>query len=144
MITSSKKDQEIEINTYSPPSSSLQAAKSFGWTVTNHCHDPLSHVGFVQVEGIEGFGLIQLLDEAKNHCKAFLVGKGKELEHTAEAFGYGAVKYEVLKNNRLTDYTFSFDDMLKEMGNNAVYLQKTHARICLSMERSDKSLMESA
>ncbi|GKD27328.1 arginine--tRNA ligase, chloroplastic/mitochondrial-like protein isoform X2, partial [Tanacetum coccineum] len=93
-------------------------AESVGWNVTIHCHDPLSHVGFVQVEGFEGFGLVQLLDEAKSRCKAILVGEaGGELEdteHTAEALGYGAVKYEVLKNNKLTGYTFSFDDMFKE------------------------------
>ncbi|GJX75768.1 anticodon-binding aminoacyl-tRNA synthetase, class 1a [Tanacetum coccineum] len=92
----------------------ITAAESVGWNVTNHCHDPLSHVGFVQVEGFEGFGLVQLLDEAKSRCKAILVGKDGGLKHTAKALGYGAVKYEVLKNNRLTDYTFRFDDMFKE------------------------------
>nr|GEY62221.1 aminoacyl-tRNA synthetase, class 1a, anticodon-binding [Tanacetum cinerariifolium] len=63
-----------------------------------------------------------------------------ELEHTAEALGYRAVKYKVLNNNRLTDYTFSFDDMFKETGNTAVYLQNTHARICSSFGKSKNML----
>ncbi|GJZ25951.1 arginine--tRNA ligase, chloroplastic/mitochondrial-like protein isoform X2, partial [Tanacetum coccineum] len=89
-----------------------------GLTVTNHCHDPLSHVefGLLQAEDVKGLGLLQLLDEAKLHCKAILGVKDKEREHTAEALGYGAVKYEVLKNNRLTNHTFSFNDMLKKTG----------------------------
>ncbi|GJQ96323.1 arginyl-tRNA synthetase, class Ic [Tanacetum coccineum] len=89
-----------------------------GLTVTNHCHDPLSHVefGLLQAEDVKGLGLLQLLDEAKLRCKAILGVKDKEREHTAEALGYGAVKYEVLKNNRLTNYTFSFNDMLKKTG----------------------------
>ncbi|GJU53293.1 arginine--tRNA ligase, chloroplastic/mitochondrial-like protein isoform X2, partial [Tanacetum coccineum] len=101
----------------------ITAAESLGWTVTNHCHDPLSHVGFglLQVEDVKGLGLLQLLDEAKSRCKAILgvkdkEGEYKEGEHTAEALGYGAVKYEVLKNNRLTNHTFSFNDMLKKTG----------------------------
>ncbi|GJZ42108.1 anticodon-binding aminoacyl-tRNA synthetase, class 1a, partial [Tanacetum coccineum] len=124
----------------------ITASESVGWNVTNNCHDPLSHVGFVQVEGFEGFGLVQLLDEAKSRCKAILVGECGELEdtkhteHTAEALGYGAVKYEVLKNNRLTGYTFSFDDMFKETGNTAVYLKKTHARICSRFGKSKNML----
>ncbi|KAL0325872.1 UNVERIFIED_CONTAM: Arginine--tRNA ligase, chloroplastic/mitochondrial [Sesamum radiatum] len=48
-----------------------------------------------------------------------LCGKAKdwteeELEKTAEAVGYGAVKYADLKNNRTTNYTFSFDQMLND------------------------------
>ncbi|GJV01212.1 anticodon-binding aminoacyl-tRNA synthetase, class 1a [Tanacetum coccineum] len=101
-------------------------------------------VHVVAVKGFEGFGLVQLLDEAKSRCKAILVGEaGGELEdteHTAEALGYGAVKYGVLKNNRLTGYTFSFDDMFKETANTAVYLKKTHARICSRFGKSKNML----
>ncbi|GKE65557.1 anticodon-binding aminoacyl-tRNA synthetase, class 1a, partial [Tanacetum coccineum] len=118
-------------------------AESVGWNVTIHCHDPLSHVGFVQVKGFEGFGLVQLLDEAKSRCKSILVVEGGELEdteHTDEALEYGAVKYGVLKNNRLTGYTFSFDDMFKETGNIALYLKKMHARICSRFGKSKNML----
>ncbi|KAG6388438.1 hypothetical protein SASPL_149864 [Salvia splendens] len=38
----------------------------------------------------------------------------EELDKTAEAVGYGAVNYADLKNNRTTNYTFSFDQMLND------------------------------
>ena len=43
--------------------------------------------------------------------------------------GYAAVKYADLKNARLTNYKFNFDDMLSLKGNTAVYLLYAHARI---------------
>ncbi|GKE04262.1 anticodon-binding aminoacyl-tRNA synthetase, class 1a, partial [Tanacetum coccineum] len=82
----------------------ITAAKSAGLIVTNNADDPLSHVGFGLVQGkdFEGFrtssnvvDLVNLLDEAKSRCKAVLVEQD-------------------LKNNRLTNYTFSFNDMLNE------------------------------
>ncbi|GKG30698.1 anticodon-binding aminoacyl-tRNA synthetase, class 1a, partial [Tanacetum coccineum] len=36
------------------------------------------------------------------------------IEHAAEALGIGALKYADLKNNRLTNYTFSFEQILNE------------------------------
>ncbi|KAL8448142.1 hypothetical protein Emed_003955 [Eimeria media] len=48
----------------------------------------------------------------------------------AEMIGYSAVKYFDLKQNRLTDYQFSFDRMLDPRGNTAVYLLYAYARIC--------------
>ncbi|GJV15497.1 RNA-directed DNA polymerase, eukaryota [Tanacetum coccineum] len=96
----------------------ITAAKSAGLIVTNNADDPLSHVGFGLVQG-----------------KA----EDKDLEHTAEALGYGAVKYADLKNN---SYTFSFNDMLNEKGNTAAYLQYTYARICKIMRTSWKHIDE--
>ncbi|KAJ8641728.1 hypothetical protein MRB53_018422 [Persea americana] len=64
----------------------------------------------------------------------------EELEKTAEAVGYGAVKYADLKNNRLTNYTFSFDQMLNDKGNTAVYLLYAHARICSIIRKSGKDI----
>ncbi|KAG0496144.1 hypothetical protein HPP92_000835 [Vanilla planifolia] len=94
---------------------------------------------------------LEFLDEAKSRSKAELVkrlgdnGKLKEwtdeeLEKTAEAVGYGAVKYADLKNNRLTNYTFSFDQMLNDKGNTAVYLLYAHARICSIIRKSGKDI----
>ncbi|GKE45358.1 arginine--tRNA ligase, cytoplasmic-like protein isoform X1, partial [Tanacetum coccineum] len=88
-----------------------------------------SHFGHVQGDDLDRFqssntkvvSLVNLLDEAKTRCKVLLAGQAgmadewtsEELEHAAEALGYGAVKYADL-NNRLTNYTFSFDQMLNE------------------------------
>ncbi|PHJ14799.1 arginyl-trna synthetase family protein, partial [Cystoisospora suis] len=40
----------------------------------------------------------------------------EEMEKAAEAIGYSAVKYFDLKQNRQTDYKFSFDRMLDPKG----------------------------
>lgn len=53
----------------------------------------------------------------------------QELEAAACAMGYGSVKYADLKNQRMTNYKFDFDDMLNLQGNTAVYLLYAHARI---------------
>nr|GEX75891.1 arginine--tRNA ligase, chloroplastic/mitochondrial-like isoform X2 [Tanacetum cinerariifolium] len=134
------------------------AAKRTGWLPAEvGKYRRTSHVGFGLVLGDDGkrfqtrstevVKLVDLLDEAKTCCKAALVEGGKaaewtaeELEQTAEAVGYGAVKYADLKNNRLTNYTFNFDQMLNDKGNTAVYLLYTHARICSIIQKSGRDI----
>uniref|UniRef100_A0A0D9UX06 arginine--tRNA ligase n=1 Tax=Leersia perrieri TaxID=77586 RepID=A0A0D9UX06_9ORYZ len=120
-----------------------------------------SHVGFGLVLGSDGkrfrtrcsevVQLVDLLDEAKARSKAQLIKRitengliadwtDDELDRTSEAIGYGAVKYSDLKNNRLTDYTFSFDQMLSDKGNTAVYLQYAHARIYSIIKKANKDI----
>ncbi|RHN63305.1 putative arginine--tRNA ligase [Medicago truncatula] len=50
--------------------------------------------------------------------------------------------YADLKINRSTNYTFSFDQMLNDKGNTAVYLLYAHARICSIIEKSGKDIEE--
>ncbi|XP_009774840.1 arginine--tRNA ligase, cytoplasmic-like isoform X2 [Nicotiana sylvestris] len=136
------------------------AAKLAGWLPQNENDFPkASHVGFGLVLGDDGkrfrtrstevVKLVDLLDEAKSRCKLALEERGKatewtaeELEQTAEAVGYGAVKYADLKNNRLTNYTFNFDQMLSDKGNTAVYLLYAHARICSIIRKSGRDIEE--
>ncbi|KAL8494888.1 hypothetical protein ACS0TY_019161 [Phlomoides rotata] len=134
------------------------AAKRAGWLPAEDNKYPrASHVSFGLVLGEDGkrfrtrstetIKLVDLLDEAKSKCKAALIERGKdkdwtqeELDKTAEAVGYGAVKYADLKNNRTTNYTFSFDQMLNDKGNTAVYLLYAHARICSIIRKSGKDI----
>ncbi|XP_015630011.1 arginine--tRNA ligase, cytoplasmic [Oryza sativa Japonica Group] len=139
------------------------AAKMAGWLPEQNGkkYPKASHVGFGLVLGSDGkrfrtrcsevVRLVDLLDEAKARSKAQLIkrftGNGQiadwtddELDRTSEAIGYGAVKYSDLKNNRLTDYTFSFDQMLSDKGNTAVYLQYAHARICSIIRKASKDV----
>ncbi|AQK84260.1 arginyl-tRNA synthetase isoform X1 [Zea mays] len=141
----------------------FSAAKMAGWLPgPNEKKFPkTSHVGFGLVLGSDGkrfrtrstevVRLVELLDEAKSRSKSELLQRltenGKivdwtdeELEQTSEAVGYGAVKYADLKNNRLTNYTFSFEQMLSDKGNTAVYLQYAHARICSIIRKSNKDV----
>lgn len=52
-----------------------------------------------------------------------------EISDTAEAVGYGGVKYFDLRQNRINDYVFSFERMLSTDGDTNVYMQYQHARI---------------
>ncbi|KAJ4708553.1 Arginine-tRNA ligase [Melia azedarach] len=138
----------------------FSAAKRAGWLPSEDGSYPkASHVGFGLVLGEDGkrfrtrstevVRLVDLLDEAKTRSKTALIERGKaeewseeELEQTAEAAGYGAVKYADLKNNRLTNYTFNFDQMLNDKGNTAVYLLYAHARISSIIRKSGKDIEE--
>ncbi|KAL5768720.1 hypothetical protein ACOSQ2_015503 [Xanthoceras sorbifolium] len=138
----------------------FSAAKRAGWLPADGSTYPkVSHVGFGLVLGEDGkrfrtrssevVRLVDLLDEAKSRSKTELIKRGKdeewtedELEQTVEAVGYGAVKYADLKNNRLTNYTFNFDQMLNDKGNTAVYLLYAHARICSIIRKSKKDIEE--
>ncbi|XP_057538319.1 arginine--tRNA ligase, cytoplasmic-like isoform X1 [Amaranthus tricolor] len=138
----------------------FHAAKRAGWLPADDKEYPkVNHVGFGLVLGEDGkrfrtrssevVRLVDLLDEAKNRSKQALVERGKaeewseeQLVQTAEAVGYGAVKYADLKNNRLTNYTFNFDQMLNDKGNTAVYLLYAHARICSIIRKSGKDIEE--
>ncbi|KAH8741310.1 hypothetical protein FG386_000217 [Cryptosporidium ryanae] len=59
----------------------------------------------------------------------------EELKIMSETIGHAAIKYFDLKQNRLTNYKFSFDRMLDPKGNTAVYLLYAYARICAIFRR---------
>ncbi|KAK2999734.1 hypothetical protein RJ639_023141 [Escallonia herrerae] len=66
----------------------------------------------------------------------------KELEQTAEALGFGAVKYASLENNLLTDYLSDCDRLFIDEDNPAVDLLSEHARICSIIKKSGKDIEE--
>ena len=53
----------------------------------------------------------------------------KEKKKIAKVVGLGAIKYNDLSQNRITDISFNWDKMLSFEGNSAPYLQYTYARI---------------
>jgi arginyl-tRNA synthetase len=126
----------------------FDAARAAGWLAADG-RVRVDHVGFGLVMGDDGkrfrtrssetVRLADLLDEARARCLAQMRERGgreddaprseDELEAAAAAMGYGAVKYADLNQNRITNYTFSFDRMLDLKGNTAVYLLYAHARI---------------
>ncbi|XP_044347859.1 arginine--tRNA ligase, cytoplasmic isoform X3 [Triticum aestivum] len=144
----------------------FSAARLAGWLPDKkeEKYPKVSHVGFGFVLGAEGsrfrtrssdgvVRLVDLLDEAKSQSLAQLIKRltengqiadwtDEELDKTSEAVGYGAVKYADLKNNRLTNYKFSYEQMLSDKGNTAVYLQYAHARICSIIQKSNKDVKE--
>ncbi|TKY44583.1 Arginine--tRNA ligase [Spatholobus suberectus] len=110
----------------------FKAFRRAGWLPKDENEFPkCTHIGFGLVLGEDGkrfrsrsgetVRLVDLLDEAKRRCKAALLERDavkdwteEEIEKTSEAVGYGAVKYADLKINRLTNYTFDFDQMLND------------------------------
>ncbi|PNY06482.1 arginine-tRNA ligase cytoplasmic-like, partial [Trifolium pratense] len=138
----------------------FKAFRRAGWLPHNeNAYPKCTHIGFGLVLGDDGkrfrsrssevVRLVDLLDEAKRRCKTALLERDttsdwseEEIEKTSEAIGYGAVKYADLKINRLTNYTFNFDQMLSDKGNTAVYLLYAHARICSIIRKSGKDIEE--
>ncbi|ESO11007.1 hypothetical protein HELRODRAFT_72621 [Helobdella robusta] len=80
--------------------------------------------------------LMDLLEEGLKRAGQKLIDKGRdkvltneELSLAKEAVAYGCIKYADLSHCRTNDYVFSFDKMLDDKGNTAVYLQYAYMRI---------------
>jgi arginyl-tRNA synthetase len=112
----------------------------------------VEHVGFGVVQGEDGkrfktrdgstVRLVDVLDGAKEKALGVLheriaASSGSplagapesEVERTAEALGYGGVKYFDLRQNRTQNYMFSYDRMLSADGDTAVYIQYAVSRL---------------
>lgn len=80
--------------------------------------------------------LTDLLDEGVKRATQKLQEKERdkvmsqeELDAARDAVAYGCIKYADLSQTRTQDYVFSFDKMLDDRGNTAVYLLYAYARI---------------
>jgi len=62
--------------------------------------------------------------------------KAKDKEKIATDVGLGAVKYNDLKENRLSDISFDWDKMLDFSGDSGPYLQYTYARLKSILRKS--------
>jgi len=70
---------------------------------------------------------VELSAKALSNRKVDL--KKSEAREVAEILGVGAVKYNDLSQNRMSDIIFDWDKMLSFEGNSAPYLQYTYARL---------------
>lgn len=106
-----------------------------GWVA--HCH----HVPFGQIRFAHGamstrMGNIVFLEEVMDRAVS-LAGQIieeknpdlKDRESAAEAIGVGSIIFNDLKNSRIKDITFDWEEVLNFNGETGVYLQYTHARI---------------
>ncbi|CRL08609.1 CLUMA_CG021334, isoform A [Clunio marinus] len=80
--------------------------------------------------------LLDLLDEGLKRSLEKLKEKerdkfmtAEELRKAQENIAYGCIKYADLSKNRQNEYVFSFDKMLDDKGNTAVYLLYAYTRI---------------
>lgn len=106
----------------------------------------LDHIGFGVVLGEDNkkfktrsgdtVRLVDLLDEGLRRALDKLKEKGRdtvltkeELEKAQTSVAYGCIKYSDLSHNFNHEYVFSFDKMLEDKGNTAVYLLYAYTRI---------------
>ncbi|BBA79693.1 arginyl-tRNA synthetase [cyanobacterium endosymbiont of Rhopalodia gibberula] len=106
------------------------------------------HVPFGLVKGEDGkrlktrsgitVKLRDLLDEAVNHARQDLEKRLKKeqrkesiefIDNVSQVVGISAVKYADLRQNRTSDYVFSYEKMLTLQGNTAPYMLYAYARI---------------
>lgn len=85
--------------------------------------------------------LIDLLDEAVTKAKTILVERNLELSdealaHAANVLGIGAVKYADLSTDRINDYMFSYEKMLRFEGNTAVFILYAYVRTSSILRRA--------
>jgi len=121
-----------------------KAAQEAGWY--NPTCTRVDHVAFGVVLGEdkkkfktrsgETVRLRDLLDEGIKRAHDKLLEKGRdkeltkeELEAAQKSVAYSCIKYADLSHNRVMDYVFSFDKMLDDKGNTAVYLLYAYTRV---------------
>ncbi|XP_066154169.1 arginine--tRNA ligase, cytoplasmic isoform X2 [Euwallacea fornicatus] len=73
-------------------------------------------------------GLKRSLDKLKEKERDQVLTP-EELKQSQESVAYGCIKYADLSHNRNHEYVFSFDKMLEDKGNTAVYLLYAYTRI---------------
>lgn len=104
----------------------------------------VDHVPFGLVLGLDGKKfrtrsgdtekLIDLLHAAVEKAGQILQERSPEMDANqrhllAKALGIGAIKYADLSSHRLSDYTFSYERMLKFEGNTAAFLMYAYVRV---------------
>ncbi|XP_017764505.1 PREDICTED: arginine--tRNA ligase, cytoplasmic isoform X3 [Eufriesea mexicana] len=113
--------------------------------IVKSCHK-VDHVGFgvvlgndkkkfktrsgetVQLRDLLHEGLKRALQKLKEKERDKVLTE-EELKIAQESIAYGCIKYADLSHNRNHEYVFSFDKMLKDKGNTAVYLLYALTRI---------------
>lgn len=120
----------------------------FGWdTDTTPVHVSFGRMRFVDEQMSTRKGNIvrlnEVLREAVERAKSVIVQKAtdipeKQIPQLARVIGIGAIKYNILSQNRTTDIVFDWDKMLSLDGNSAPYIQYTHARASSILEKAAK------
>lgn len=88
-------------------------------------------------------GLKRSLDKLKEKERDKVLTPA-ELKAAQESVAYGCIKYADLSHNRTNEYVFSFDKMLEDRGNTAVYLLYAYTRICSISRNSGEDFSDLA
>ncbi len=87
--------------------------------------------------------LEEVLKKAIEKTREIIEEKSPHLENKddiARQVGVGAVIYQELSNNRIKDYTFSWERTLSFEGESGPYVQYTHARACSVLRKATLDL----
>lgn len=90
--------------------------------------------------------LDDLINEAEQRALKIIEEKSPNLkgkEKTAHIVGIGAIKYNILSQNRTTNIVFDWDKMLSFDGNSGPYLQYTYARGKSILRKSEEVIGDS-
>eukprot|EP00929_Paragymnodinium_shiwhaense_P060394 TRINITY_DN30168_c0_g1_i1.p1 TRINITY_DN30168_c0_g1~~TRINITY_DN30168_c0_g1_i1.p1 ORF type:complete len:671 (+),score=188.59 TRINITY_DN30168_c0_g1_i1:169-2181(+) len=135
----------------------FEVAERAGWLAARR----LDFMGFGLVQGEDGkkfktrsgdtVKLKSLLDEAADRAEVELRKRAEErqtetdataLRSSAEQIGVAAVKYFDLRQNRQSNYKFSYDAMLDPKGHTAVYVLYAYARLSAILARSGRDVSQ--
>jgi len=123
----------------------FKAAERFPWY-----HGEAEHIIFGRMHMKDGSMstrkgnvvlLEDLLEEAIKRAEKIVEEKNPNHPNKAEVskkIGVGAVKYNILCQNRISDITFDWDKMLALDGNSAPYLQYVYARAKSILRKKDE------
>ncbi|MFA6305948.1 MAG: arginine--tRNA ligase [Candidatus Gracilibacteria bacterium] len=113
----------------------FETAKRFSWYKDEGFHVSFGRMRMEDMQMSTRKGNIilldQVLEEAIKRAKKIIGEKSPDLKNkdaVSEIVGVGAVKYNILSQNRSTDIVFDWDKMLSLEGNSAPYMQYTYAR----------------
>ncbi len=91
--------------------------------------------------------LEDVLNRAVDQTREIIKEKGvatDNIDETAAMVGIGAVMFQELSNNRIKDYTFSWDKVLNFEGETGPYVQYTHARAASVLRKAGDDIVAKA
>ncbi len=117
--------------------------KKLGYDWADNCeHVPfgLMRFGDMKLSTRQGnvIFLEDVLAKAIELTKSIIEEKNPNLdnkEEVARAVGVGAVMFNDLRNNRIKDINFEWDELLNFQGDTGPYVQYTHARACSLLQK---------
>ncbi|MBI4975796.1 arginine--tRNA ligase, partial [Candidatus Peregrinibacteria bacterium] len=123
----------------------FEGAKKFPWYKgeAEHVHFGRMRMKDAQMSTRKGNVILldMLLEEAILRAKKIIENKNSKLKNktrVAEVVGIGAVKYNILSQNRTTDIVFDWDKILSLEGNSGPYLQYSYARAKSILRKAGK------
>ncbi|WZL74513.1 arginine--tRNA ligase [Clostridiaceae bacterium 35-E11] len=126
----------------------IKIVELMGYEWANDCiHVPFGLVSLEEGTMSTRKGRVVFLEDVLNKA----VEKTKEIiqqknpnqegiDEIAKQVGIGAVVFQELSNNRIKDYTFSWDRTLNFDGETGPYVQYTHARACSILRKATVAL----